>query len=146
LVQESIVSQETVESKGLHDDPGWDPDWISRIFTAWGKCSYPSCKEDFAIAGTAGVDVVQGEEGEQIWADFYSPKSCFPMPEIFEIPTNCSDGVKAAVHAAFSTFWLNQAACAGRIRAALEFLMNDLGLPKRKKGVNGKYFHLSLHN
>jgi hypothetical protein len=79
------------------------------------------------------------------WEDYFSPLFCQPMPDIIELPAKCPDEVKDELRAAFSIFWLHRAACAGRIRVALEHLMNHLGVPKRKKDKSGKYSDLSLH-
>jgi hypothetical protein len=79
------------------------------------------------------------------FSDYFSAKSCHPMPEIFEVPHKCPDDVTEELRAAFALFWSQHAACAGRIRVALERLMNHLGVAKRKKDKNGKFFDLSLH-
>ncbi|MGB9151341.1 MAG: DUF4145 domain-containing protein, partial [Burkholderiales bacterium] len=70
---------------------------------------------------------------------------CLPMPDMIDIPSKCPEEVKAERRESFALFWSNRAACAGRIRLALESLMNHLGVPKRKKEKNGKYSDLSLH-
>ena len=87
----------------------------------------------------------QDENGAIGWADYFSPKACYPMPDIFDFPAKCPDDVKDELRAAFAIFWSNRPACAGRVRVALECLMNHLGVPKRKKTKSGKYYDLSLH-
>jgi len=42
--------------------------------------------------------------------------------------------------------WADHAAAAGKVRIALECLMDHLGVPKRKKDKNGKFDDLSLHH
>lgn len=144
LVPKSLIYKETIESKRARNDDAWDPEWVTFTFTAWTECRQPSCKQQFAIAGTGGVAPVQTEDGYE-WEECFSPMVCSPMPDMFGFPAKCPEDVKEELRAAFAIFWSRQAACAGRIRVALECLMNHLGVPKRKKDKNGKYLDLSLH-
>jgi hypothetical protein len=145
LVPKSLIHEETIESKQAHRDEDWDPDWIRYTLTAWGECGHPSCKQRFAIAGDGGVAPEYGDEGEMEWGDYFLPRVCHPMPEIFDVPAKCPPEAGEELRAAFALFWSQQASCAGRIRVALECLMNSLGVPKRRKDKTGKYFDLSLH-
>lgn len=145
LVQNSLTCRETVESKRARSDEAWDPDCIIYAFTAWAKCRRPSCKQQFAIAGTGGVERKYNEYGFREWEDYFSPMMCYPMPDMFDFPAKCPDDVREELRAAFEIFWSHRPACAGRIRVALECLINYLGVPKRKKGGSGKYFDLTLH-
>jgi hypothetical protein len=67
------------------------------------------------------------------------------MPEMFDLPAKCPDEVRGELQAAFQIFWPQPAACAGRLRVALECLMNYLGVPKRKKTKKGTFSDLTLH-
>ena len=67
------------------------------------------------------------------------------MPDIFAFPPKCPEDIKSELRGAFSIFWSNGAACAGRLRVALECLMNHVGVPKQRKDADGKFFDLSLH-
>ena len=86
LVQKLLVYHETIESKGAHNHESWDPDWISYTFTAWAECRHPTCKQDFAIAGTGGVCPEIGADGDYEWEEYFVPMICQPMPDIVEIP------------------------------------------------------------
>jgi len=145
LVQKSLVYKETVESKRAHKDETWDPIGITFTFTAWAECKNSSCRQEFAIAGTGGMSPELGVDGNYEWEEYFSPMMCRPMPDMFDFPAKCPNEVKDELRAAFAIFWSQRAACAGRIRVALECLMNHLDVPQRKKGKNGKYFDLNLH-
>lgn len=146
LAPKSLIYEETVQSLRGHKDPDFDPDWIVYSFTAWGKCSHVSCQQKFAIAGEGGVSPeYTSNEGDWEYEDYFVPKYCFPMPHIIELPQKCPDDIKNELAEAFSLFWSNRPACAGRIRVSLESLMNHLGVPKKKKAKNGRYSELSLH-
>lgn len=145
LTPNSLISKETAQSKRAHRKEGWGPEETTYVFTAWAECRNPSCKQQFAIAGSGGVDVEFDANGNFGLEDYFSPMMCKPMPDMFDFPAKCPDDVKEELRAAFALFWLNQPACAGRIRVAIECLMNFLGVPKRKKDKNGKYIDLNLH-
>ena len=146
LVSNSIIHHQTVESKRAPRGEGWDPDTIAYTFTAWGKCGNTSCKQDFAIAGRGGLEPAMDEDGNYSdWEESFYPLICHPMPEIVAFPNKCPDEVNEELRAAFALFWSNRAACAGRVRVALECLMNHLGVPKRKKDKHGKLYELKLH-
>jgi len=134
-----------VKSVRSHKAEGFDFDWIEFTFTAWAKCTHPSCQQEFAISGTGGVAPQYVSEDDWEYEEYFNPKACHPMPDIFELPHKCPDEVASELRAAFALFWSNRAACAGRIRVALEHLVNHVGIPKRKKGANGKFYDLNLH-
>lgn len=146
LLAKSLVHKETVESRSAHDRVQWDPDWIRYVFTAWAECLHSSCKQVFALSGTGGVSPEYDEDsGSTVWEDYFEPMQCHPMPDIIELPNRCPSDVAHELRSAFSLFWAQPEACAGRIRVALECLMNSLGVPKRKKTTAGKFIELSLH-
>ena len=79
------------------------------------------------------------------WDDYFEPKHCFPVLRLNKVPDKCQEDVATELDAAFSLFWSNLAACAGRLRVALELLLNHQGIPKRKRDSKGKYKELWLH-
>ncbi|MFM0561416.1 DUF4145 domain-containing protein [Paraburkholderia sediminicola] len=145
MVKDSLVVEETAKSRRWRDDENWDPDWIQYTFTAWGQCLQPSCKQRFAISGTGGVGPEVGEEGEMQWDDYFSPAACHPMPSIIDLPNKCPDNVKQQLESAFALFWSHPEACAGRIRVALELLMDHVGVPRKKTDSKGKEYPFDLH-
>ncbi|MFH0958825.1 MAG: hypothetical protein V1897_09000, partial [Pseudomonadota bacterium] len=128
LVQESLTHRETVKSIRTHGHENWDPDWIEYTFTAWCECQNPTCRQAFAIAGTGGVRQNYEPDGGE-WEDYFSPMMCLPMPEMIDLPAKCPQYVQDELRAAYALFWPNQSACAGRIRVALEYLMDHVGIP-----------------
>jgi hypothetical protein len=146
LVPKSLLHEETVESLRSHKDPEFEPEWISYSFTARGKCSHVACQQKFAIAGQGGVSPeYTTDDGDWEYEDYFLPKYCFPMPHIIELPQKCPEDITKELTGAFSLFWADRPACAGRIRVSLESLMNHLGVPTKKKASNGRYFELTLH-
>jgi hypothetical protein len=146
LERDSLISAETVPSQKAHKDENFDPDWIDYGFTAWARCSSTACKQRFAIGGRGGVEPqYTNDEGDWDYCDFFRPLFCYPMPHIIGIPKKCPDNVAFELEGAFSVFWSNTAACAGRIRVAIELMMDQLGVPKRKKNAKGSFYDLQLH-
>ncbi len=145
LLPKSLASEETITSVRLHQDANFDPDWIEYSFTAWAHCTNARCKQKFAIAGFGGVSPEQQPDGDLDWEDFFKPLLCHPTLHIISIPEKCPDDIREELLAAFRVFWAHPMACAGRIRVALELLMNHIGVAKRRKNQKGRFLELSLH-
>src|SRR5690606_11802036 len=67
-------------------------------------------------------------------------------PNIIDLPKTSPKEITTELEAAFGLYWSNPAACAVRIRVALESLMNHLGVPKRTKAKHGRFNSLTLHS
>lgn len=146
LMPKSLTYEETFNSSNSHDHDQFDPDWIQYLFTALGQCSQASCQQKFAIAGEGGVSPEYGPNGRDWqYEDYFMPKYCFPMPHIIDLPQNCPDEIKEEMIKAFSLFWINRSACAGRIRVLLEMLMNQAGVSKEKK-LNDRIIEFTSNN
>lgn len=146
LVKNSLRFKEDAESANSHKHEGFDWDWVSYTFTAWAQCTHPSCKQEYALSGVGGIEPQMNEEGEFVFEDYFLPKSCNPMPDIIEFPPKCPNDVIKELRTAFTVFWINNAACASRLRVALELLMTHLGVPKSKQIKSGKLLDMSLHD
>jgi Domain of unknown function (DUF4145) len=142
----SLRFEETSTSIRSRDADEFEPDWVQYAFTAWAVCTNLKCKQKFAIGGNGGVAPEYiGDEGDWDYVEYFSPLFCYPMPHIFDIPEKCPGDVTLQLRSAFDVFWANPAACAGRIRVALELLMDHVGVPKRKRNSHGKFSDLTLH-
>jgi hypothetical protein len=144
LISKSLVHNETVESENLRNHDAWEPDWVTYSFQARARCTRPECNEQFVIAGFGGLETVYDEHDELI-VDFFVPLLVYPQPPMIEIPPKCPLGVVRELQSAFRVFRIDARACAGRIRVALECLMDHVGIPKKRKDKKGKYTVLSLH-
>jgi hypothetical protein len=145
LVPKSLIHHETADSRFIGNEEAWEPERIKYTFTAWAECRNATCKQRYAIAGDGRVTSVQRPDGSFEWVDQFSPRSCSPMPDVFEIPSTCPQEVTAELRSAFALFLSSPAACAGRLRVALERLMDYVEVPRRKKNAAGKYYDLNLH-
>lgn len=145
LIPKSLIFKETASSRESHSDDSWEPEFTTYAFCAWLKCGHASCPQEVVVSGWGGLTAEFDSEEGMGWAEVFQPLFCWPMPEIFELPANWPDKVTAELRAAFSLFWSDQAAAAGRVRAALERLLDKLGVQKRRKVKNGKFSDLTLH-
>lgn len=145
LVKDSLIYNETVQSARSRNAEEFSPEWVEFVFTAWARCTYPSCHQQFAISGSGGVAPQWVSEDDWEYEEYFAPKACHPMPDMFDLPAKCPDDVLSELRSAFALFWSHKPACASRIRVALEYLMDHLGIPKKKKGSNKKFFDLTLH-
>ncbi len=146
LVPKSFFNDETASSTRVRESSDWDPDWIEYVFSCRAECSNTSCKEPMAVIGKGGIGPSYDEELGNVWVDYFLVLHCHPMPHIIPIPKKCPSEVADPLISAFSMFWSNPEACAGRIRVSLEALMNHLGVPKQQiSAKTGKEFELRLH-
>lgn len=149
LVPKSLTFNETVASKRGHSEDSWSPEDVTYAFTAWLKCSHPSCSQEVAVCGIGGVEQWQttDPEGEVqiVYDEYFVPRLLWPMPDIFDIPAKCPDEVKHHLRAGFRLFFSDQSAAANRIRVALESLLDHVGVPRKRKDQNNKFSDLALH-
>lgn len=145
LIPKSLTRKEPVLSKKARSHEEWGPDWTSYVFTAWAQCSYSSCNEEFLISGTGSIESEYNEDGEEDFQSYFYPTLILPTPDIIKIPEKCPDGIAKELRSSFRLYSLHGAACAGRIRVALEGLMDFLGVPKKKRNKIGKFDDLNLH-
>lgn len=124
LTPGSLVEHESASSIRDSGNPDWEPEWTVYRFTAWGSCSNPRCQETFALGGTGSVDHSwDPDDGERI-DDVFQPLWCDPMPPLIAMPKGCPADVRTVLEDSFALYWSSTAACAGRIRVALELLMD----------------------
>ena len=145
LIPKSLVRNETLESKRGHRHPDWDPDWLEYAFVAWGKCSHENCGAEVAISGVGGIEPCYDADGGTAWEDYFSPRFCYPMPSIIDVPRKCPDDVKGELKSSFSLFFMDANAAANHVRVALERLMDHFGVQCRQKDKTKKFVDLSLH-
>lgn len=132
LEKDTFRYQETAETSQMPKDENFDPTWIKYVFSSWARCSNPACNQYYVLTGDGSVESGQIEAEE--WGDYnsYNVRLVHPSPRIIKIPYKTPDSLKQELIASFSLFWIDSAACANKIRVAVEELMDQLDVPYKK--------------
>lgn len=100
-------------------------------------CSNSACKKQYVVSGnmryfefTTGIEVQAGYFGKKY--NGVEPLFFVPTFNIFNVHINVPEKIKSQIESSFSLFWADQMASANSIRIAIEYLMDDLGLPEGK--------------
>lgn len=142
LDKQSIRHVETSASQRQIDPDGFDDEFS---FTAWAKCSNPDCNQEYALSGVAGLYEKQISDDDFEWDALYEPKSCFPMPDIFELPRHCPTEIAKVIRSTFPLFLIDTNSCAGRIRTAIELLLDHQEISRKVQTKKGKQRRAALH-
>lgn len=150
LKKETLVSHEMVSSQREREEDYWDIHLYRAVFSVWLKCSIHSCQQDVIVTGFGGVEeyYVPGDEfadDSVVHDEFYTPTFMLPMSDMIDIPEKCPDEIARQLRASFELFWCDKSAAAGRVRVALELIMDHLHIKRRQKQASGKIMDLSLH-
>jgi hypothetical protein len=147
LKRDSLVHEETAESRRWQGSEDWIPEQIEFTFVAWASCSNERCNESFAIAGNGGIEqeYTGDDDGSTEWVNHFYPKTVVPTLQMIELPAKCPKNVKDLLFDAFTCYWSQADASAGRIRAALEALLTHVGVPTEQTKESGKATPLYLH-
>ena len=127
-------------------EEGYDPDEkYEGRFSCMVRCAVTKCREPRVVLGKVVLDVVPDEYGQPTMEKYLVPRFVYPTPAIFEIPLKTPSGVKKELWRSFELFWCDPGAAAGRVRAAVEILMDELKIPARFKTRRGEIRPLPLH-
>lgn len=144
LDKKTFKYHETESSKANRSHEAFDADWIDYRFAAW--CSCASCKQKVAITGRGGVEPYQDyENGNYAYQDEFKAMTWDPMPDVFDLPAKCPDDVALALRQSFALHAFQAPASAGRLRVALELLMDAEKVPRETINAKGKKSELTLH-
>lgn len=90
---------------------------------------------------------MEDHDEEHGWgfADGLEPSFFEPATPLIQIPKTCPKEVGDDVVDASRLYWTSPPSAGNRLRAGLERLMDNLGIPKKAKNKKGKFDTLSLH-
>ncbi|MBP2564506.1 hypothetical protein J2766_001065 [Agrobacterium tumefaciens] len=135
--------QKKVPAHKLHDSGSPDSDDIeSGMFAGFLKCDGNFCGQYVAVAGSYSLEYhydYDPETDEPITheANNYYPKVMTPAPEIISYPTKLNPDSKSHLRRSFELFWADHGACANRLRIVVEYLLDQLSVPRvGQKGRN----------
>ncbi|WP_140797699.1 DUF4145 domain-containing protein [Myxococcus xanthus] len=138
LDKAALKQRESKDSEDSHHIDAWEPDNEQGYFTAIFLCTEPNCSSPVMACGT--YDVSRGKyddpDTEQIFGPFYitnyRPDFFTPELPILPLPEECTPEISAALHQAWRIFWSDPGACANRIRASIELLLDHASIPQKK--------------
>lgn len=146
LLKDSLKHVEAGYSHAAKSADGWEPEWIEERFSALLRCANAACGEVVAVGGrTHHVEDHDWERQEQHWAREFQPVFLNPAPAVFAIPEECPEAIANELRKAFGLLWSDAGACANRLRAAVEALLTDRKVPRKRWGKKKKWVRMDLH-
>lgn len=140
LVPDTLAIKETGPSAALHNEEGWDPDWIEQRFSAFLECTNRQCKEIAVVSGTASVDHYPIDHNEYVTDKVLKVEYVCPAPIPIALSESTPEAMREAIHQASTLIWSNPQAAANHIRQAVENMMDDLGIASTN--IAGKRINL----
>lgn len=121
-------------------NPDHDQDHEMGVFHASLECTRPSCGETIVVVGRTREDEIyaEGEDGyDREYVTYCTPQYFIPPLEIFKIPGATPHSVKESIMASFNLFFVSSGSALNEIRNAIEFLMDELKVPRKGLDANG---------
>jgi len=133
-----MESESRVSKRNEKDYPGCPVS--DYVFSQHFECD--QCGEAAAAVGFVSRNNYSETEEDVRYAKY---SAFIPAPPIISIPGSCDSTVKHLIIQSFGLFWMDESACANKIRIAIEVLMDSLRI-KKTHIVKKKREKLSLHN
>ena len=148
VVPGSFTVGEDVKSRKAHVLEEWDPEWIEERFSSMLQCSREACGQYVVLVGTARTqwDNDPDPPGSMAYERVFSPLLLLPMPALFAVPRACPEAIAHELQESFNLIWLDTASAGNRVRAALELLMDHVGMKKTALSSSRKRKRLPLHD
>lgn len=137
------IQQETADSRKASDHPNYDVDWVKCTFAALLRCE--SCADLVLVAGST-EEVFVGSPADCNLESRFTPTLFSPAPPLFRMPAGCPPFVQKELRQAWNLFWVDNAACANRIRTAVELVLTDQGVRRFGRDKKGRRTPLTLHH
>ncbi|BCP51745.1 hypothetical protein K32_03620 [Kaistia sp. 32K] len=92
------------------------------------------------------VPFYHDEPGYKGWGyiDHLQPHAVFPAPPLFRPPVDTPSDVQQQLQLAFQLYWVDLAASIGRLRTAVEQMLDDQNIPRDKGSASGKTTRMDL--
>lgn len=126
----------------IEDFPG-----LNGRFSIFLRCPNSSCKEYVQVSGVMSSEFYYyNEEYSHELVNFYCPKYIDPPIQIISIHENYPERIKSILNDSFLLYWIDNSACANKIRTAVEFVLDEIKIQKRQLNKKKrKYEKLNLH-
>jgi hypothetical protein len=107
------------------------------VFSATLRCSSYECQQGIALIGDYSTNLVSFQPWEI--ERKYEIRDIHPPLLLIDIPDATPEPIKTALNGSFALYWRDRQACAGKLRMAVEGLVDHLGQPRK---VRGRFINL----
>lgn len=141
---------ETGESKRAHDHEAWEPEWVVERFSTLFRCNNPNCGHVVGAAGIVSTEesysTLPNGEWDVEYVPLFTPMAFWEAPPIIRACAECPEDVDAQLQRSFPLYWIDRGACANAVRATVEILLTERGVPDTTTDRHGKTVRISLHH
>lgn len=147
LVADSFEIVEPTSSEKFRNTPDWGPENIVQRWSARLQCDETACGEFVHVMGDSGVGETYVDEHET-WGleDIFEIRAVFPAPPLFRPSKLVPISVRKELDIAFQLFWIDPAACAGRLRTAVEMMLDHQKVPRQGVNKLGEVYDMKLND
>jgi len=119
-----------VSTSEAAEDLDRDPfQWTGRA-SGFAACNRNECRETIAVI----AEVVQDQDfepgGGMRHVKLFKPLYMWPAPPMLDVPEKAHANVKAALASAFASYWFDPSSAGSAVRAAVEALLTQKGVPR----------------
>jgi len=141
--------EQTAESVGLKWHPEYCHEFVEYTINALLKCNNKKCCETVMTIGSGRVDEHHYDLGygeyEHEFVTLFRPSYFQPSLNIFNAPEKVPENITKMLNKSFALFFCDSDSCGNRIRACIEFLLDNLDMPREHEDKKGKIIRSTLH-
>ena len=158
-INEKFFIESITETSKVFNNITGEVEGMALKFACILRCNNKKCEEIMIIEGDGNIkneliDELIEEEPADVACDYsqiihvvyYNIKYMHPPINIIDVSKDIPSSIEATLKESFSLFWNHQSSAGNKIRNAIELLLDDKKIVKRKKSQKGKYYYLSLHD
>ncbi|MDH5033979.1 DUF4145 domain-containing protein [Chryseobacterium cucumeris] len=136
------ISKLMTEDGKYNEQVGY-PYGLDNIFSGILHCNNHLCNHIVSVNGLLITDISTGyqkPDGEYIetFLKIYHPKFFFPNLRMFPLTNEIPENIRQLIDQSFSLYFLDNNSCANKIRITIEYILDDLRAPIKRKTKKGK--------
>lgn len=141
-----VIERHPTWSKVYQEEDYADFEDIVERFHFTMVCTNRRCGEVVSAIGTSGPEPDYDDEGGTVYASTLRPEAIFPAPPMIEVPAKMPGKALDHLKKAFQVCWADTNAAANCLRVSVEFLLDELEIPRIGKNKKGEEFDLDLNS
>ena len=119
---------------------------VESRFSGWLVCGHARCGEVVAVSGVVSHRYDYDDCGKTVVRERLHPVAMHPPPPVIGIADEVPETIQKVLSASFGLFWLNQEACAGRLRLVVELVLDKQGVPRETRDGTFVPLHKRIEN